>query len=650
MASSAITNILPRMERLCGPYGMYGTVYGLSTRVVHIAHPVPARLILSGDGGAGGGPRGPSGKLAFADTGKSWRESLRNVLNPGVVSSSPSRGLSRSRSSLGMLASSSGASKAPAYNHFKDFSGDGVFTADGDDWKAKRNSLMHCLLKGCTSDKSKGIKRLEREANRAADSFIEQIEHAGTNKTGKGRSGKVNVVPMLQRATIGLIYRFITHHNVDIFKCDDEKGTSERDYDRKSQEGDLPYLTSWRSSESSTCSECPNDHEIPASRPPSALLSSYLESVTQIRMIILAQSRSLWFLTPRWFYRAFSAMYCQEDSTMGPIRDFARMTCQNAREGSPLAMLRARDSHAGAKGNPQEGHAGVKGNPQEGVGNDGEGVTKDLMDEAITLLFAGQDTSAATLSWTLHLLALYPDIQRKLAEEVHNVLNEEPEEERCTDESAHKSFFTKRLVTKMPLMDAVIKESMRLYPVAPFVVRRLPNDVTIPPENKAEGKGTREGKPTVIPEGTVACVWIYSLHRNPKFWHRPNDFVPERWMDPAVRALDEQKSRGLNTSAFMPFAYGPRNCLGQPLAHVILRILLARIMSKYEVVDNRVQKLQTIVCKDMSDPVAGLRKDMQAGFTVLPSGGVRLSVLKRAEGAQMGSPEKANGSKKIEKK
>lgn len=121
-------------------------------------------------------------------------------------------------------------------------------------------------------------------------------------------------------------------------------------------------------------------------------------------------------------------------------------------------------------------------------------------------------------------------------------------------------------------------------------------------------------------------------------------------MDPAVRALDEQKSRGLNTSAFMPFAYGPRNCLGQPLAHVILRILLARIMSKYEVVDNRVQKLQTIVCKDMSDPVAGLRKDMQAGFTVLPSGGVRLSVLKRAEGAQMGSPEKANGSKKIEKK
>jgi len=48
MASSSITGILPRMQRLNGPFGMYGTVYGLSTAVVHIAHPVPAKAVLAG--------------------------------------------------------------------------------------------------------------------------------------------------------------------------------------------------------------------------------------------------------------------------------------------------------------------------------------------------------------------------------------------------------------------------------------------------------------------------------------------------------------------------------------------------------------------------------------------------------------------------
>ena len=70
----------------------------------------------------------------------------------------------------------------------------------------------------------------------------------------------------------------------------------------------------------------------------------------------------------------------------------------------------------------------------------------------------------------------------------------------------------------------------------------------------------------------------------------------------------------------LPFAAGPRNCVGQPLAHVILRTLLSKLISKYEFRDERQAKGKS--------PMS-LRKDMQAGFTVLPSGGVKLTIYER---------------------
>jgi hypothetical protein len=107
-------------------------------------------------------------------------------------------------------------------------------------------------------------------------------------------------------------------------------------------------------------------------------LHRYLESITRIRLIILAQSRSIWFVLPRWCYRTFSSLYRSEETTMQPIRRLARQACQAAAPGSPLDVLQHlplyRDSPIKA------------------------------LDDAITLLFAGQVTSAATLSWTLYLL------------------------------------------------------------------------------------------------------------------------------------------------------------------------------------------------------------------------------------------------------
>ena len=533
LASSTITNILPRMERLGGPYGMYGTVYGISTKVVHVAHPVPAKAIFTAGTTAG-------------------------------TSSNPSN----RRSSI---SNSCGASKAPAYDHFKNFCGEGVFTADGDDWKAKRSSVMHCLIRGPKNSSGDLAERLELEANRAADAFSIQLDRL--KDTQGSQKVTTNMVPLLQRATVGLIYRYITHHEPAWGFL---QKTQQELLDDPSVETE-----SLSSDDESEGFRQKVDEPEPSHPTIVALFETYLQSIMRIRMIILAQSRSIWFLLPRWCYQTFSSLYKDEEETVQPIRQFSKQACDNAKPGSPLFQLRELESHN-------------KGP----LMND---VPKDLLDEAITLLFAGQDTSAATLSWTLHLLSLYPSIQSKLADEVCKVLREEGEFKKKSPR------ISKKVISKLPYLDAVVKESMRLYPVAPFVVRRITHDLPI--------KEECDDKPVVVlPAGSLACIWIYGLHRNPKLWARPNDFIPERWIDPKL------KDAGQTTGAYMPFAAGPRNCVGQPLAHIILRTLLTRLVHRYEFRDERMEHGANAI---------ELRKDMQAGFTVLPSGGVTLAVQSR---------------------
>jgi hypothetical protein len=499
-----------------------------------------------------------------------------------------------------------GSTKYPAYDHFKNFSGDGVFTANGSDWKAKRASVIHCLLRSANMDNL-----LEIEANRAADSFIREVANALEIRKSRGKDEKktpvLNVVPMLQRSTIGLIYRLITHNNVDFSSTTTARDTGSKCTERvesisfkSSSPRSSADLASFNleevSSEYSSRSKYSEQEEQIKS-----LLPTYLQSVTRIRMIVLAQSRSIWYLLPRWLYRAFSPMYRDEERTMAPIRKFAQLACENALAGSPLALLGLRDSHSSYKG---------------GRCTSGK-VSKDLLDEAITLLFAGQDTSAATLSWTLHLLSLHPDKQERAVMEIRSVIGE-----------LKTKTMSKNMISRMPYLDAVIKESMRLYPVAPFIVRKLTSEITIPIDEEF-ARSRKDAKKTIsMPASTFACIWIYALHRNTKLWDRPDEFLPERWIDPQLRSRDlGQEEYG----AYMPFAIGPRNCLGQPMAQVILRIALARILNKYVVLDPRFEALQKIIKEEeeVGFSPKGLRKDMQAGFTVLPSNGLNLQLMER---------------------
>jgi hypothetical protein len=179
LSSSTITNILPRMERLKGPYGMYGTVYGWNTPVIHVAHPVPARAVLSASSN--------TTTTAPTDSASNQKSNRSN------------------KTPCASIQNSIGATKAPAYNHFRNFCGEGVFTADGQDWKTKRAAVTHALLRVDGGFEN----AIEKEAHRALLRLMDELDHVvAADET-------VDIVPLLQRATIGLIYRYITHSDLE---------------------------------------------------------------------------------------------------------------------------------------------------------------------------------------------------------------------------------------------------------------------------------------------------------------------------------------------------------------------------------------------------------------------------------------------------
>lgn len=565
LSSSTITRILPKMKQHGGPYGIFGTVYGITTPVIHVAHPLPAKAILTG-------------RMIGTTKGASRRPSVA-------------------------IAHSTATSKTPSYNHFKNFMGEGVFTADGEDWKAKRSAIMHCLIKGTTSSMSEVSNRLENEANRAANTFCYQVQAFLSNDddlsiddSDRSKIATINIVPLLQRSTIGLIYRYLTHSDPKWLLPSNMVDTANDDSDRDDLDSDESDATasesvSLASSDEFIHNACGSDDDTP---PTPFSMNTYLSSILRIRMITMANSRSIWFLLPRWCYRMFSSLYRDEEKTLGPIREFAQMACEDAIPQSPLYNLSESWEPYINKDMPNLSTKKSKSSKQ---------FSKNLLYEATTILFAGQDTSAATLSWTLHLLSLYPKVQERLATEVREALN--ADDDFCGS-SDHR--ITRKMLSKLPYLDAVIKESMRMYPVAPFIVRRLQEDISIPKET---GDGTMS-----LPTGSVALIWIYSLHRNPKFWNNPDDFIPERWIDKDLKDL------GQSNGAYMPFASGPRNCIGQPIAHIVIRTILARLVYRFEFSDPR-------FCESHGGDAKHLRKEMEAGFTVLPTGGVNLQIRNR---------------------
>ncbi|ACK69982.1 cytochrome P450 [Gloeothece citriformis PCC 7424] len=192
----------------------------------------------------------------------------------------------------------------------------------------------------------------------------------------------------------------------------------------------------------------------------------------------------------------------------------------------------------------------------------------ELKDELMTLLFAGHETTATILAWAFYKIHQLPEVRDKIVQELDS-LGEKP---------------NPMEIAKLPYLNAVCQETLRMYPVIPVLLPRItktPMDI---------GDYHFEAGMALMPS-------IYLVHYREDLYPQPQEFKPERFLD-----------RQYSPSEFIPFGGGSRRCLGYALALLEMKLVLGTILSSYQLalVDNKPVKIQ------------------RRGLTLAPVGGVPL--------------------------
>ncbi len=184
---------------------------------------------------------------------------------------------------------------------------------------------------------------------------------------------------------------------------------------------------------------------------------------------------------------------------------------------------------------------------------------QQLRDECMTMILAGHETTATVLTWTLWLLARHPEAQARCAEEAY--------------------------------LKNVVSESTRLYPPVWAIGR-------IALESLDLGE-------YLLPAGTNVVLVPYLAHRDPGVFSEADAFRPERWDDPAIRAIPR--------CSYIPFGAGPRKCVGMNFAVLETSLILRTLLSRF-----------------LFEAVDGERVELQPAVTLRPRGGISLRVTPRA--------------------
>jgi cytochrome P450 len=199
------------------------------------------------------------------------------------------------------------------------------------------------------------------------------------------------------------------------------------------------------------------------------------------------------------------------------------------------------------------------------------------------MLLAGEDTTANTLAWAMHLLHRHPAALRRATDEVLAL-------------DCPLDALTPEALNRLDYVEGCLHETMRLKPVAPFMVLEANEDMQL--------AGVR------VPRNSVLwCVLRHSVDQ--QYFDQPDDFMPERWLD--------DRAAGPGKRISMPFGSGPRICPGRYLALTEMKMVLAMLLSTFEL-------------EAVDAPGGGLAEERMS-FTMVPVG---LTMRLRTRGSDLG--------------
>ena len=170
---------------------------------------------------------------------------------------------------------------------------------------------------------------------------------------------------------------------------------------------------------------------------------------------------------------------------------------------------------------------------------------KEIVDNLLTFIAAGHETTALALTWTFYLLSLHPEIETKVLAEI--------------EDAGGADGAKPELVGEMPFTRQVISESLRLYPPVPGL-SRTPNY-----NGTFAGYEVTDDRPIFIP--------TYAIHRHRKLWSDPDRFDPGRFVPELVKHR--------HRFAFLPFGGGPRTCIGMGFSFVEITAILIKLLPRF---------------------------------------------------------------------
>ncbi|KAJ8711126.1 hypothetical protein PYW07_008368 [Mythimna separata] len=173
---------------------------------------------------------------------------------------------------------------------------------------------------------------------------------------------------------------------------------------------------------------------------------------------------------------------------------------------------------------------------------------EELVTETFTIFTSSQEASAKISSYILLMMAYHPKCQEKLYAEIKSVIGEQ--DRNVTDED----------FKRMPYLEMVFKEVLRLFPIGAALQRTIHEDVSL--------------SNYTLPAGCSLVAPIYHLHRDPRFWSDPDLFDPERFNPENVKKR--------NPNCYIPFSLGPMDCLGRFFGTKLVKTICVRVLREFE--------------------------------------------------------------------